>query len=167
MNIREEQSGDETGIRRVNLAAFETSTEADRVDALRGDPAPIISLVAEEDGNIVGHILFSPATLVADPRLSLMGLAPMAVIPPRQRAGIGSRLVVEGIERCRRGNVKAVVVLGHPDYYPRFGFVPASELSLRCEYDAPANAFMVRELDEGVLKGFSGIIRYHPSFARF
>ena len=167
MNIREEQPDDAARIRRVNLAAFETNTEADLVDALRRDAAPIISLVAEEEGNIVGHILFSPATLVANPKLSLMGLAPMAVIPARQRAGIGSRLVVEGIERCRRAKVKAVVVLGHADYYPRFGFRPASELSLRCEYDVPANAFMVRELHDGALKGFSGTIRYHPIFPKF
>jgi len=167
LNIREEQPGDAARIRRVNLAAFETSTEADLVDALRRDAAHIISLVAEEDENIVGHILFSPATLVTDPTLLLMGLAPMAVVPARQRAGIGSQLVLDGIERCRRANVKAVVVLGHADYYPRFGFVPASALSLRCEYDVPANAFMVRELHDGVLKGFSGTIRYHPSFAKF
>ena len=167
MNIREEQPDDAARIRRVNLAAFETNTEADLVDALRRDAAPIISLVAEEEGNIVGHILFSPASLVAYPLLSLMGLAPMGVIPARQRAGIGSRLVVEGIERCRRVKVKAVVVLGHADYYPRFGFRPASELSLRCEYDVPANAFMVRELHDGALKGLSGTIRYHPIFAKF
>ena len=167
MNIREEQPDDVAQIRRVNLAAFETNTEADLVDALRRDAAPIISLVAEEDGNIVGHIMFSPAMLVADPRVSLMGLAPMAVIPARQRAGIGSRLVVEGIERCTRAHVKAVVVLGHAQYYPRFGFVPASELSLGCEYDVPANVFLVRELQDGALKGLSGTIRYHPVFAKF
>jgi putative acetyltransferase len=167
MNIREEQPGDEARIRKVNLAAFQTSTEADLVDALRRNAAPIISLVAEEDGTIVGHILFSPATLVAEPKLPLMGLAPMAVLPARQRVGIGSRLIVEGLERCRRAHVMAVVVLGHADYYPRFGFVPASELSFRCEYDVPANTFMVRELHDGALEGFSGTIRYHPTFAKF
>ena len=103
--------------------------------------------MAEEDGNIVGHILFSPAMLVAEPNLPLMGLAPMAVLPARQRLGIGSQLVLEGLERCRRAHVKAVVLLGHADYYPRFSFVPASELSLCCEYDVPANAFTVRELE--------------------
>jgi putative acetyltransferase len=167
VNIREERLGDAAQIRSVNLAAFETSTEADLVDALRDDAAPIISLVAEEEGKIVGHILFSPATLVAEPGLPLMGLAPMAVVPARQRLGIGSQLVVEGLERCRRANVKAVVVLGHAEYYPRFGFIPAYELSLCCEYDVPADVFMVRELHDGVLKGFSGTIRYHPTFAKF
>jgi putative acetyltransferase len=167
MNIRDERPDDAGRIRSVNLAAFETSTEADLVDALRGDAAPLISLVAEEDGNIVGHILFSPATLVAEPKVALMGLAPMAVVPARQRVGIGSQLVVEGLERCRRANVTAVVVVGHAEYYPRFGFIPACELSLRCEYDVPANAFMVRELHDGALKGFTGTIRYHPTVAKF
>ena len=138
MNNREEQPGEEAAIRSVNLTVFRTSTEADLVDALRREAAPIISLVAEEDENVIGHILFSPATLVAEPKLPLMGLAPMAVLPARQRVGIGSRLVVEGIERCRRANVTAVVVLGR--LLSRFGFVRASRLSLRCEYDVPANA---------------------------
>jgi putative acetyltransferase len=167
MNIREERPVDTERIRAVNLAAFETSTEADLVDALRRHAAPIISLVAEEDENIVGHILFSPATLVSEPKLTLMGLAPMAVVPERQRQGIGSRLVLEGLERCRRAVVGAVVVLGHAEYYPRFGFIPASQLSLRCEYDVPENVFMVRELRDGTLRGFSGTIRYHPVFASF
>jgi putative acetyltransferase len=91
----------------------------------------------------------------------------MAVVPERQRQGIGSRLVLEGLERCRRAVVGAVVVLGHAEYYPRFGFIPASQLSLRCEYDVPENVFMVRELRDGTLRGFSGTIRYHPVFASF
>ncbi len=167
MDIREERPVDVERIRAVNLAAFETSTEADLVDALRQHAAPIISLIAEDDGNIVGHILFSPVILVGEPTLPLMGLAPMAVVPARQREGIGSRLVVEGLDRCRRVNAAAVVVLGHAQYYPRFGFIPASRLSLRCEYDVPEDVFMVRELRDGALRGFSGTIRYHPIFANF
>jgi putative acetyltransferase len=134
---------------------------------LRRHAAPIISLVAEEDANIVGHILFSPVMLAGEGSPTLMGLAPMAVVPARQRQGIGSSLVSEGLERCRRINAAAVVVLGHPEYYPRFGFVPGSRLSLRCEYDVPENVFMVRELHEGALRGFAGIVRYHPVFANF
>jgi putative acetyltransferase len=167
MNIREERPVDAEGIRAVNLAAFQTSTEADLVDALRHHAAPVISLVAEDDANVVGHILFSPVALVGEPRLALMGLAPMSVVPTRQRQGIGSSLVIEGLERCRRANAAAVVVLGHAEYYPRFGFIPASQLSLRCEYDVPENVFMVRELHDGALRGFSGTIRYHPVFAKF
>jgi len=165
MTIREERPGDAEAIRRVNLAAFDTTTEADLVDALRRHAAPVVSLVAEDGPGIVGHIMFSPVTLESGCSLTLMGLAPMAVVPARQRQGIGSRLVVEGLERCRRMHAAAVVVLGHAEYYPRFGFVPASRLSLRCEYDVPDDVFMVRELHEGALKGLSGTIRYHPVFA--
>ncbi len=167
MVIREERPDDAEAIRIANLAAFDTSTEADLVDSLRRHAAPIISLVAEEDANIIGHIMFSPVTLVGGHGPTLMGLAPMAVVPARQREGIGSRLVVEGLERCRRINAAAVVVLGHATYYPRFGFVPASHLSLRCEYDVPEDTFMVHELRDGALNGFSGTIQYHPVFANF
>jgi putative acetyltransferase len=167
MNIREECPVDAESIRAVNLAAFETSTEADLVDALRQHAPSIISLVAEDDADIVGHILFSPVTLVGEPRLTLMGLAPMAVVPARQRQGIGSRLVAEGLDRCRQANTAAVFVLGHAEYYPRFGFIPASQLSLHCEYDVPENVFMMRELRDQALRGFAGTIRYHPVFAHF
>ena len=167
MIIREERQGDAERIRGVNLAAFETSTEADLVDALRRQATPLVSLVAEDNANVTGHVLFSPVTLASDPGLSLMGLAPMAVVPSRQRQGVGSTLVREGLERCRQLSVAAVVVLGHPDYYPRFGFPPAVRLSLRSEYDAPDEAFMVRQLRDGVLRGLWGTLRYHPVFRGF
>ena len=164
MIIRQERQGDVERIRDVNLAAFETSTEADLVDALRREATPLISVVAEDDADVIGHILFSPVTLASEPGLTLMGLAPMAVVPSKQRQGVGAALVREGLERCRELNVAAVVVLGHPQYYPRFGFVPAIRLSLRSEYDAPDDAFMVRELRDGALRGLLGTIRYHPVF---
>lgn len=164
MIIRDERQDDRERIRAVNLSAFETSTEADLVDALRRQATPFISLVAEDEANIIGHILFSPVTLVNQPGLSLMGLAPMAVLPSRHRQGVGSRLVRAGLERCRQINTAAVVVLGHPLYYPRFGFIPAARLSLRSEYDVPEEVFMVRELRTEALSGLSGTIRYHPVF---
>jgi putative acetyltransferase len=165
LKIREERPVDAEAIRIVNLAAFGTTTEADLVESLRRHGAPIISLVAEEEPNIVGHIMFSPVTLDGQGPPALMGLAPMAVVPARQRRGIGASIVVEGLERCRHINAGAVVVLGHAEYYPRFGFVPASRFSLRCEYDVPENVFMVRELHGGALKGVSGTVRYHPVLA--
>lgn len=165
--IREERPGDVERIRAVNLAAFETTTEADLVNALRERATQLISLVAEDDTKIIGHILFSPVTLENEPGLTLMGLAPMAVVPSRQRQGVGSSLVREGLERCGQLNAAAVVVLGHPKYYPRFGFSPASRLSLRSEYDVPEEVFMVRELRDGALSGLSGTIRYHPVFGDF
>jgi putative acetyltransferase len=167
MIIRDERPVDVDSIRAVNLTAFETSTEADLVDALRRRATPLISLVAEDGANVVGHILFSPVTLASEPGLTLMGLAPMAVVPSRQRQGVGSSLVRAGLDRCRQINAAGVVVLGHPEYYPRFGFLPAARLFLRCEYDVPEEVFMVRDLREGALSGLSGTIRYHPVFEEF
>ena len=167
MIIRDERPVDVDSIRAVNLTAFETSTEADLVDALRRRATPLISLVAEDGANVVGHILFSPVTLASEPGLTLMGLAPMAVVPSRQRQGVGSSLVREGLDRCRQVNAAGVVVLGHPEYYPRFGFLPAARLFLRCEYDVPEEVFMVRELREGAVCGLSGTIRYHSVFGEF
>jgi putative acetyltransferase len=165
VRIRTERAGDAPGIRAVNLAAFETPAEADLVEALRTHAEPLVSLVAETQSAIVGHILFSPVTLSADPALRLMGLAPMAVEPSWQRRGIGAALILEGIEQCRRLAVDAIVVLGHPGYYPRFGFVPASRFHIRSEYDVPDDVFMIQELREGALAGKSGIARYHDAFA--
>jgi putative acetyltransferase len=116
--IRPEQPADVPGTRAVNLAAFETSTEADLVDVLRKRADPIVSLVADAGHAIVGHILFSPATLPGYPGLRIMGLAPMAVAPARQRQGIGAALIYEGFEQCRRLGVGAIIVLGHAGYYP-------------------------------------------------
>ena len=164
VRIRDERPGDADAVRAVNRAAFQTSEEADLVDALRRAASPLISLVAEAGDAVVGHIMFSPVTLAGADALTLMGLAPMAVLPARQRQGIGSRLVSAGLERCREANAAAVVVLGHAEYYPRFGFIPASRLSLRSEYDVPDDVFMVCELQPGRLQGRAGTIRYHAAF---
>jgi putative acetyltransferase len=91
----------------------------------------------------------------------------MAVVPARQREGIGSSLVRQGLERCDEMNAAAVVVIGHPEYYPRFGFIPAARLLLRSEYDVPEDVFMVHEFRDGALAGRSGTIRYHPVFEDF
>jgi putative acetyltransferase len=165
IRIRLERPADIAAIRAVNRAAFETSLEADLVDALRERAQPIISLVADAAGSIVGHILFSPVTLSGHAALKIMGLAPMAVRPARQRRGIGSALVRAGLERCRQLGCSAVVVLGHAEYYPRFDFVPASHFGIGCEYDVPDDVFMALELEPGTLRGKSGTIRYHAVFA--
>jgi putative acetyltransferase len=163
--IRPEQARDQAGVRAVTVAAFGTPAEADLVEALRARARPLVSLVAEEAGAIVGHILFSPVTLPGHPTLALMGLAPMAVAPARQRAGIGSALVRVGLEACRQLPADAVVVLGHPEYYPRFGFASGVRSGLACEYDVPAEAFMVLELRPGALRGATGTVQYHAAFA--
>ena len=163
--IRAEAEIDGAAVRAVNTEAFETTAEADLVDALREGAQPVVSLVAEHDGRIVGHIMFSPVTLVGEPELKIMGLAPMAVASARQRKGIGSALVGAGLEQCTALGFGAVVVFGHPTYYPRFGFIPSTRWNFHCEYEAPPEAFMAIELQEGYLAGRAGTIRYHPAFA--
>lgn len=164
MLIRDESAGDYHAVRALNEAAFDSDAEARLVDALRDEASPLISLVAEQDGSVVGHILFSPVTLAGHEKLKIMGLAPMAVAPSRQRQGIGSSLVRAGLDRCRSVDAGAVMVLGHPAFYPRFGFVPSSRFDIASEYDVPEETFMVMELERGFLHGASGTIRYHGAF---
>ena len=165
MLVRKERKEDIHGIHRVNGSAFETDAEARLVDILRDQAHPTISLVADYLGELAGHIMFSPVTLDGHPELNIMGLAPMAVLPEHQGKGIGTGLVQAGLEECKKLGVGAVVVLGHPEYYPRFGFVPASRYGIRCEYDVPDDVFMVKELQEGYLGGVTGTIKYHAAFS--
>jgi putative acetyltransferase len=165
MQIRPEEPADALGTRSVNLTAFNTSAEANLVDLLREQARPNVSLVADDRGAIVGHILFTPVTLTDHPELRIIGLAPLAVVPAGQRQGIGSALVREGLDRCRQLGFGAVVVLGHAEYYPRFGFSPAARFGLACEYDVPEDVFMALELEPGFLSGKAGTIRYHPAFS--
>jgi putative acetyltransferase len=166
--IRAEQPDDRAAIRDVVSKAFGQTDEADLVDALRREADPFISLVATDGGTVVGHIAFSPITIITgDAPGGGMGLAPMAVVPELQNRGIGSRLVREGLEECRRRGADLVVVLGHADYYPRFGFTPGRPKGLTCEYPVPDEVFMVLELTAGALSGRSGLVQYHPAFARF
>ncbi len=165
MHIRPETEADRAAVRAVNEAAFDTPAEADIVEALRGKGISVVSLVAEVDDKIVGHILFSSVSLEKHADLNLMGLGPMAVMPDYQRKGVGSALVREGLTCCKALGSCAVVVVGHPGYYPRFGFVPASRYSLRSEYDVPDDVFMVAEIKDGALDGASGLVRYDDAFA--
>jgi putative acetyltransferase len=165
ISIRPERPGDADDIREVNERAFGGSDEARIVDALRG-AADVISLVATADERVVGHILFTPVTV--DPPAAgvrVAGLGPMAVRPEYQRRGVGSQLVRVGIEECRRLGYAAVVVVGHPEYYPRFGFVRAGARGLVYEHPVPREAFMVLELKTGALDGRIGVVRYRPEFA--
>ena len=166
MHIRHDRPSDATAIRAVNEAAFDSSVEADIIEVLKKDQDSLVSLVAESDSQIVGHILFSPVSLAGHAGIFLMGLGPMAVLPTHQRQSIGSTLVREGLNRCRMMGCDAVVVLGHPEYYPRFGFVPASSFGISCEYDAPDEVFMLVELQPGSLQGANGKVIYHEAFAQ-
>jgi putative acetyltransferase len=165
MRIRPEAEADRAAVRAVNEAAFESRAEADLVDVLRSKHSGLVSLVAEIHREIVGHVLFSPVLLIEHPHLDVMGLGPMAVAPARQRMGVGSALVREGLACCKKIGCCAVVVVGHAEFYPRFGFVPAVRYTLRCEYDVPADVFMVAELEHGALHGASGLVRYDNAFA--
>src|SRR5262245_11742413 len=164
MRVRSEAEADRAAVRAVNEAAFGADLEADIVEVLRGRDRQLISLVADVGGEVVGHILFSPVSLTGHPHLKVMGLGPMAVLPHRQRKGIGSALVSEGLASCKRLGYHAVVVIGHAEYYPRFGFVPATRYALRSEYDVPEEVFMVIELEAGALRGAWGLIRYDGAF---
>ncbi|RUL88990.1 GNAT family N-acetyltransferase [Tautonia sociabilis] len=168
--LREERPDDRDAIRLVNERAFDRPDEANLVDALRSEARPFVSIVAEQGGVIVGHLVFSPVTIAGQPAEGsprLLGLAPMAVLPDHQRRGVGSALVRLGFDTCRALGAVAVVVLGHPEYYPRFGFRPASSFGLRSEYDVPDDVFLALELRPGSLSGRSGSIRYHEAFASF
>ena len=163
MIIRSEQRGDEAGIRNVYLQAFDTDVEANLVDALRQAGIELISMVAEENGGLVGHILFSPVTI--DGYEGAMGLAPMAVLPHWQNKGIGTQLVNEGLKACKAAGHNVAVVLGHPDYYPRFGFLPSVKFGINSEYEVPAEVFMVKELQREALQGITGTVKYHQVFS--
>ncbi len=163
--IRPEKTEDIAAIRSVNEQAFGRPAEADLVDALRRNGKATLSLVAEDDGQVVGHILFSPVTIESgDRELVGLGLAPLAVRPEMQNRGAGSLLVKAGLDRCREAGHGFVVVLGHREYYPRFGFVPASRFNLACEYDVPDDHFMALELVDGALRGCAGVVKYQVEF---
>ena len=168
MDIRTEKLEDVEAVRQVNIAAFDRETEANLVDRLRGIPSTF-SFVAVQSDRIVGHLFFSPVVVEGkcSSNLLILGLAPVAVLPEYQRQGIGSLLIREGLKECVRSGFQAVVVLGHPNFYPRFGFIPASRKSLGCEYDVPDEVFMVLELESGALQDCSGTVKYRSEFKMF
>ena len=164
-NIRPETPADLASVRHVNELAFGQAEEADLVDALRKNCPGLVSLVAEYENQILGHILFSSAYIeAADDRQNGMALGPMAVLPDYQRQGIGSKLVRAGLAHPDIVSSPFTIVLGHPEYYPRFGFVPASKYRVRSTWEVPDEVFMILVGDEPALKGKSGIAHYRPEF---
>lgn len=168
LHIRSEQPSDTEAIRTVHLEAFETSAEADIVDQLRQTCSERISLVALLSDRIVGHILFTPAlTQTVTHQIKGMGLAPLAVLPDVQGQGIGSALTEAGLEEVRAAGYPFVAVLGHPTYYPRFGFEPTTDYGLISEYEGvPNEAFMLLAFDPLALQQAVGEICYRPEFSQ-
>lgn len=165
ITIRPEGPEDAAQVRRVNELAFGQATEADLVEKLRQACTDSLSLVADDDG-VVGHILFTPVVVERAARPVLgMGLAPMAVLPDRQRQGIGSQLVRQGLDILRERSCPFVVVVGHPEYYPRFGFEAASTHGLASQWEGmPDAAFMVLVLNAHAMAGVSGVALYREEF---
>ncbi|MFC1692962.1 GNAT family N-acetyltransferase [Candidatus Latescibacterota bacterium] len=166
IKIREEQKQDIQTIHDLNLQAFGQPQESDIVDKLRDNCNDLISLVAIMDDQVVGHILFSPATIENEGQAVLgMGLAPMAVLPEYQNQGIGSELIRSGIKRLAIRGCPFAIVLGHSNYYPRFGFVSSSRFGIKCEWEVPDEVFMILVLNKPEMAGVSGVARYRPEFA--
>ncbi len=162
--IRKEEPQDQDAVHHLNLAAFENGPEAVLVDALRSSCKEYLAFVAVKDGVVVGHILFTPVTVDGSDAMG-MGLAPMAVLPSHQRKGVGSLLVRHGLDHLRGTGCRFVIVLGHPEYYPRFGFEPASTYRLVSQWEGvPDEAFMVAVLNAGALPKAGGTARYRDEF---
>jgi len=165
--IRPERENDYTKIREVNDLAFGQENEGRLIEKLRQTEKfiPELSLVAERDDEVVGHILFYPVIIRSSTaKFQTLSLGPMAVTPAYQRQGIGSQLVKEGLEAAKTLGHKSVIVVGHPEYYPRFGFKPASQWKIKAPFDVPDEAFLALELVKGELKGKSGTVEYPEEF---
>lgn len=162
MQIHEASLADTESVLRVEREAFGEPSVAELVSELIGDPTaqPVLSLLAWDGDDPVGHVMFTPARLDGAPGVSVSILAPLAVVPDSQRCGVGARLVEAGVERLRSSGVELVFVLGHPSYYPRHGFVPAIPLGLLAPYPIdPEEAWMVRALRPGLVGEVQGTVR--------
>ena len=165
LNLRRELPADIAAIREVETTAFGQPNEAALVDALRKARALTLSGVAEFSGKIVGHIAFSSVEVEGGREtFDALALAPVAVHPDWQRKGIGSALIRWSLDECAQDGHSLVIVVGHHEYYPRFGFVPAMPLGIRCPFEVPSEVFMLLELRPGALAGRTGTVRYRPEF---
>jgi putative acetyltransferase len=175
IELRSEQPEDAAAIREIHRLAFGRPAEADIVDSIRAADAAVLSMVAVElegarsigDATtpLMGHVLYTKVTVAGeDGGVSLLGLAPVAVLPSHQGRGVGTMLIEASLEQLRAEGCLAVVVVGDPQYYPRFGFLPGSRWGLRWEADAPDDVFMVVELFPGALAGIHGTVRFRPEF---
>jgi len=163
IEIREECHDDIAAVRDLNRQAFGQDQESNIVDVLRANEAALLSLVATVDDRVVGHIMYSPA--VVGDNITGAALGPMAVLPEYQRQRIGSKLIKAGNRKLKDAGCPFIVVVGHADYYPRFGFRPASKYRIKCEWDVPDNAFMLLVLDQAKMESVSGLAKYRHEFS--
>ena len=165
LTIRPETPEDETPIHYVNQEAFGRNQEDDLINKLRKRGVLTVSLVAVQKTAIVGHIAFSPVEITSEKSsFEALTLAPVAILPAHQNKGIGSQLVIAGLDECRRLGHEIIVLAGHPNYYPRFGFVRGSTKGIECEFRVPDEAWMIAELKQGALAGRRGKVRFQPEF---
>jgi predicted N-acetyltransferase YhbS len=166
MKIRQEQKGDYKKVYEINTRAFGQENESILVERIRSGKSfvPELSLVAEQDSEIVGHILFPKIKIVGKAEYESLALAPMAVIPKLQRQGIGGELITTGLTIAKKLGFESVIVVGHKDYYPRFGFKKASSWGIKCPFEVPDEAFMAIELVEDSLKDKAGSVQYPKEF---
>lgn len=168
VKIRREKTGDYSGVYTVNELAFEHKNESILVERLRKSEffVPKLSLVAEIEDKIVGHILFTLLKIIDEKGVEYnsLSLAPMSVRPSFQNLGIGTALVRAGLGKASKLGFESVIVLGHEKYYPRFGFKPASTWKITCPYEVPDEVFMALELVPGALKNVSGKVQYPEEF---
>lgn len=166
--IRKETAADIAAIKEVNDAAFGQENEANLIHEIRQSESfvPELSLVAEnEEGEVIGHILFSKIIIETENgEVPSLALAPMAVKPGFQKEGVGSLLVHAGLKHCRELGYYSVIVLGHPEFYPKFGFVPASSKGIKPPFEVLDEVFMLTELKPGALDEASGVVKYPPAF---
>jgi putative acetyltransferase len=163
IEIREERSDDVIAVRELNRRAFGQDQEGNIVDALRANGAALLSLVATLEDRLVGHIMYSPAVIAG--RVKGAALGPMAVLPEFQRQGIGSKLIEVGNLKLKDAGCPFIILVGHADYYPRFGFKRASEHGIKCEWDVPDDVFMLLVLDQTKMEGVSGLATYRQEFS--
>lgn len=166
MKIHQETPQDFTSVYTINHLAFGQEGESQLIEKIRkGDTfIPELSLVAEEKKKIIGHILFSKINIIGAQTYPSLALAPMSVHPDFQKKGIGSQLITIGLQIAKNLNFEHIIVLGHKDYYPKFGFRNASNWKIRCPFEVPDDHFMAIELVEGSLENKDGLVEYPPVF---
>lgn len=166
ITIRKEEEKDYKQIYEVNKLAFQQEYESKLIEKIRKSEnfIPELSIVAQIDDRIVGHILFSKIKIIGDSEYESLALAPMAVIPEYQKQGIGGKLIKKGLEVAKELGFDSVIVLGHKDYYPKFGFQKASKWNIKCPFEVPDEAFMAIELTEKALEGKAGTVEYPDEF---